>query len=105
MLTIGAVLSIGLFVSALSANQITAGVVTLIVAIMLMLVSMGTHIIRPTSELLRIARDVLGYVGILNHVEQFSRGVIDTRPLVYLLSVILLFLYGTIRAVESRRWR
>ena len=105
MLTIGAVLAIGLFVSALSANQITAGVVTLIVAIMLMLVSMGTNIIRPTSDFIRIVRDVLGYVGILNHVEQFSRGVIDTRPLVYLLTVIVLFLYGTIRAVESRRWR
>jgi ABC-2 type transport system permease protein len=106
MLTLGAVLSIGLFISSLASNQITAGVVTLIVAISLMTVSALTGSLKPgTSMFLKVARNVLNYLAILNHVEEFSKGVIDTRPLVYLLSVSFLFLFLTVRVIESRRWR
>lgn len=105
LLAAAAVLAIGIFISSLANSQITAGVVTLIVCIVLTLTSFFAPLIRGHDALARAARQGLGYVGLLNHVEQFSRGVIDTRPLVYLLSVTVFFLFLTIRAVESRRWR
>ncbi len=105
-LTLGAVISIGLLISSMASNQITAGVVTLIVACTLMMISAFSPILRPgASQFLGMVKDVMNYVGILNHVEEFSKGVIDTRPLVYLLSVMFGGLFLTVRVVESRRWR
>jgi ABC-2 type transport system permease protein len=39
------------------------------------------------------------------HLEQFARGVVDSRALVYYLSLTLFFLFLTWKVVESRRWR
>ena len=46
----------------------------------------------------------LEYIGIGKHYTSISRGVIDTRDLIYYASVIFLFLYLTARTVESRKW-
>jgi ABC-2 type transport system permease protein len=43
-------------------------------------------------------------LGINNHYVSMSRGVIDTRDVVYFLSLIALFLYGTRTVLESRKW-
>ena len=106
LLTVGAVMSIGLLISSMSSNQISAGVVTLIVACALMMVSAFAPIVRPAgNSFVAFLKDVMNYVGVLNHVEEFSKGVIDTRPLVYLLTVMAGGLFLTVRVVESRRWR
>jgi len=44
------------------------------------------------------------YLGLNKHFASIARGVIDTRDVVYYLSVIGLFIYLTIRSVESRKW-
>jgi ABC-2 type transport system permease protein len=53
-----------------------------------------------------------GYLGkvfqslsLMEHFENFTKGVIDTRDLVYCLSFIYFFLFLTKRQLESRRWR
>jgi ABC-2 type transport system permease protein len=46
----------------------------------------------------------LEYLGIGRHFSSISRGVIDSRDLIYYGSVIFLFLYLTARTVESRKW-
>ena len=48
---------------------------------------------------------VFQYLSLLDHYENFTRGVIDTRDLVYCLSFIYFFLFLTKRQLESRRWR
>jgi len=48
---------------------------------------------------------VLNYLSIVSHIESFSRGVIDTKDLVYYLSMIFLGLFLTSRSLESLRWR
>jgi ABC-2 type transport system permease protein len=105
LLTAGALLSIGLFISALANSQITAGVVTLIVSFGLMLTSFFSSSLKGDTAFVAIARRVLERVGLLEHVIEFAHGVIDLRPLVYLSSVAVFFLFLTVRAVESRRWR
>jgi ABC-2 type transport system permease protein len=48
---------------------------------------------------------VLNYLSITEHLNDFARGVIDTKHLVYYLSFIAFSLFLTVRAVDSERWR
>jgi ABC-2 type transport system permease protein len=48
---------------------------------------------------------VLAYVSFSHHFADFDRGIIDTRAIVYFLSVCALFLYLAIRSIETGRWQ
>ena len=50
-------------------------------------------------------REVLDYLGITNHLEDFTRGIIDTKHVVYYVSLITFSLFLTARSVDSERWR
>ena len=52
-----------------------------------------------------LVQEILGYVSILNHFDDFSKGVIDTSSLVVYLSFVFLGLFLTYRSIESWRWR
>ncbi|MBI2932464.1 MAG: ABC transporter permease [Planctomycetes bacterium] len=106
LLAIGAVLALGLCISAMCANQITAGVLTLIGALALIIMPLIGSLFPPhATGLVGIVQRVFEHVNLLGHMDSFSRGIVDARPAVYLLSVIFLFLFLTVRVVESRRWR
>ena len=45
------------------------------------------------------------FLGIDNHFENISRGVIDTRDVIYYLSVMAVCLLVATLSLESRRWR
>jgi ABC-2 type transport system permease protein len=94
-----ACLSLGLFASSLTENQIVAGVVAF--ALLLLFWIIGWLHGLGVGAL----GEVLTYMSLLNHYEKFTRGVIDTRDLVYCLSFIYFFLFLTKRQLESRRWR
>jgi ABC-2 type transport system permease protein len=44
------------------------------------------------------------WIGINSHYQSISRGVLDTRDLVYFISITLLFLWLTKTKLESRKW-
>jgi ABC-2 type transport system permease protein len=48
---------------------------------------------------------VLGCFDLFKQMRDFARGVMDTRPMVLLVSLTLFFLFLTLRVVESRRWK
>ena len=99
---LGAVMySIGLFISSLCANQITAGVITFAVAAMLALANLSANLFAETSPV----RAFLAYVDLMVNFGDFLKGVVDRTRLVYLLSLTFFFLFLTTRVVESRRWR
>jgi len=99
---VGAVMyAIGLFVSTLCSSQVTAGVITLAVALILVMSQMLGSILAEGS----FWREVLSYIDIPTNFGDFLRGVIDRTRLVYLGSVSVFFLFLTTRVVESRRWR
>jgi ABC-2 type transport system permease protein len=50
-------------------------------------------------------RTVLQYLSIGDHLEGFTRGLIDTKDLVYYVTGVALALFLTLRSLESKRWK
>lgn len=89
-------LAVGIFASSLTSNQIVAAVI-----------SGGILVILWISGLTAGASGIgqaLSYISMSYHFSYFSIGVIDTRDIIYYLSVIALFLYSAIRSIETSRW-
>ena len=49
-------------------------------------------------------REVVLYLTAVTHLDSFSRGVLEPKDLIYFLSIVVLGLYATHRAVEAHRW-
>ena len=97
LLHAGAALAVGLLGSSLSGNQVVAAVVG--IAILLLLDFVDRALVGGT------AGDVLNGFSLNLHIADFTRGVIDTENVVYFLSLAAVFLFLTIRSLETRRWR
>jgi len=95
----GCFISIGLLISSLTKNQITAGMVTFAVFLMLWVINWIGSFVGPTAQA------VLSHLSITDHFDDFARGVIDTKHLIYYLSFIAFGLFLTAKAVDSERWR
>ena len=95
----GCFLSLGLFISSLTRNQIVAGMVTFAVFLLFWVINWIASFTGPTMQV------VLNYLSITEHLNDFARGVIDTTHLVYYVSFIAFSLFLTVRAVDSERWR
>jgi ABC-2 type transport system permease protein len=95
----GCFLSLGLFVSSLTKNQIAAGMITFAVFLMFWVINWISSFTGPTMQ------TVLNYLSITEHLNDFTRGVVDTKHLVYYLSFIAFSLFLTVRSVDSERWR
>lgn len=92
--------SIGLFASSLADNQVVA----FIISFFLCLVAYKGF--ESVSGLFGLGRasTIVFNLGINAHYLSLSRGVIDTRDVVYFLSVIFIFLVFTRTVIESRKW-
>jgi len=95
----GALIALGIFISTLTENQIVAASVTFGAFLILWVIDLSAR-----SGGTRL-QEVLSYLSILNHFEDFSKGVIDTSSLVIYASFIFLGLFLTFRSIESLRWR
>lgn len=95
----GAIVSIGLLISSLTKNQIVAGVLTFAVVLLLWVINWMDEASGPT------ARAILTFLSITQHLDDFTRGIIDTRHVVYYLSFITFGLFLTAKSVDSERWR
>jgi ABC-2 type transport system permease protein len=99
MLQAGALLSLGLFISTTTKNQIIAGAVTFGTALLLWTMEwVGGYETATWAK-------VLSYISVIPHFESFARGVIDTKDVIYFLSLTFLGLFLTARSLESLRWR
>lgn len=96
----GAFLAIGIWVSSLTENQIVAFIIAVAVSFILMIA--GERIV--TMYLPSAFVGFVEYLGLNAHFNSIARGVIDTRDLIYYFSMILFFLYLTVRSVETRKW-
>jgi ABC-2 type transport system permease protein len=95
----GCFLSLGLFVSSLTKNQIVAGMITFAVFLLFWVINWIASFTGPTTQ------SVLYYLAITEHLNDFTKGVLDTKHLVYYLSFIAFSLFLTVRSVDSERWR
>jgi ABC-2 type transport system permease protein len=95
-------ISIGCFTSVLTTNQIIAAVVSFVAIAALFLVGLFQYVLLDVSSGMR---DALGYFSAIEHMGTYSRGVIDTRPIVFYLSMTAFMLTLTYQAFQSRKWR
>lgn len=94
-----AFLSVGLFISALTENQIVAFILSVTISFFLLMV--GSDLV--VSSLPKSLGPVADYLGLQNHFQSIARGVVDSRDVVYYVSVSLLFLVLNTFVVESSR--
>ena len=92
--------SVGLFVSATTDNQIISFIMTVIICFFLFI---GLESITSVGLLGSVDTFLLN-LGINGHYLSMSRGVLDTRDMVYFLSVILVFILLTRMILERRNW-
>jgi ABC-2 type transport system permease protein len=93
------VIAIGSFISSLTENQIIAGTVTFGISLLLYVIDASVR-----SSYSRVA-DVVQYLSILRHFEDFTKGVIDVGHLVFYISLITFCVFLTLRSIDSLRWR
>ncbi len=91
----GSFLAAGLFSSSLTENQIVAAVISF--GILLVFWIIGASSDAESS--------ILGYLSIINHLDNFTKGVIELKGVVYYLSFIFFGLFLTQVTLESERWR
>ena len=92
-------ISVGLLISSLTRNQIIAGAVSFGVFLLLWVIDWIGGSFGPAAE------KVVGYLSIVGHLDDFAKGVIDTKHLIFYLSFITFGLFLTAKAVDSERWR
>ena len=95
----GCFISVGLFISSLTKNQIVAGAATFGVFLLLWVVDWIGQSLGPTGE------SITKYLSMTEHLDDFVKGVIDTKHLVYYVSFITFGLFLTMRSVDAERWR
>ena len=95
----GSFLSVGLFISTLTKNQIVAFMATFAVFLFLWVVNWIGSFSGPTVDA------VTSYLSIIEHFDDFGKGVIDTTHVIYYLSLIAFGLFLTVKSVDSERWR
>ena len=96
-----AFVAIGLFASSISSNQIVSFIVA---ALMSAIAYLGFESVYNMG-ILGKADLFVKSLGMMHHYESVSRGVIDTRDVLYFLSVIALFLLATRIVLQSRKWK
>jgi len=92
-------ISVGLFISSTTKNQVVAGAATFAVLLLLWIINWSS------SNATGIWADVLNYLSVTSHFDDFGKGVIDTTHVVYYVSFIAFGLFLTLKSVDTERWR
>ncbi|MBI3662701.1 MAG: ABC transporter permease subunit [Acidobacteria bacterium] len=95
----GVLIALGGFLSSLTENQIVASMLTFGLFLILWVIDISA---RGSSSAMG---EVIQYISILRHYDDFTRGVIDTSSLLFYASLIVLGLFLTHRSVDALRWR
>jgi ABC-2 type transport system permease protein len=95
-------LSIGCFASVVTKNQIVAAIISFSAITLLFFLGLVQFVLLDVSSGMR---ELLGYFSAIEHMGTYSRGIIDTRPIVLYLSMTIVMLTLTYQAFQSRKWR
>jgi ABC-2 type transport system permease protein len=92
-------IAVGVFASSLTENQIVAAITTFGVLLIFWILGWSADYAGGT------AGKVLQFLSILEHNDSFSKGVLDTKDVLYYLNFTVLALFLTLRSLEARRWK
>lgn len=93
-------LSIGVLASAMTRNQIVAAIVSFALIAMVFMVVFLTNLVDDP-----LWQEVIGYITVAEHMEDFSKGIVDTRRVVFYLTTTLFFLWVAGRTLADKKWR
>ncbi len=92
-------LSLGVFTSSLTQNQIIAAVLSFGALLMLWVIGWTKSYVGSAMG------EVIDYISIIRHFDTFSKGILDSRDLLYYLIFTVFFLFLTLRQMAAYRWR
>jgi ABC-2 type transport system permease protein len=92
-------ISVGLLISCMTKDQVIAGVVGIMVLLFLWLVDIVT---RGGTDW---RSESIRYVTLFYHFDTFVKGLVDTRDIIFYLSLSAFFLFLSVRILEARKWR
>ena len=95
----GCYVAIGIFSSSLTDNQIIAAVISFGLTLFMWTIGWASQAVGAE------AGGVLQYLSLIDHLEHFLKGIIDSSDLVYYLSFMIFGLFLTHRVLDSYRWR
>jgi ABC-2 type transport system permease protein len=94
-----AFIAMGLFFSSLGENQIVAGILTFGFGLLFLIIGWVGPFVSPS-----VAK-IVSQLSILEHLDNFTKGVIDTNDIIYYLNFSIFFIFLSSRVLESNRWR
>jgi ABC-2 type transport system permease protein len=95
----GGFIATGLFISSLTANQMVAGAASFVVFLLLWIISWFADSAGPTLG------SILRYLSVTEHFDDFGKGVLDLKHIVFYLSFIAFGLFLATKSVDKDRWR
>jgi ABC-2 type transport system permease protein len=98
-------LSLGCFASAVSPSQMAAAMISFVLGVSLFSLGYLALKAKQNPATTQWQTQVLTSFSLFDQVEDFARGVLDTRAVMFYVSATLFFLFLTLRVVESRRWK
>ena len=94
----GLFIAIGIFASSLTQNQVVAAVFGFVLLLIFWIAGSAGPFL-PTG-----LSDIVKYLGVFEHYVDFSKGIIALDHVVYYVTGIILFLFLSVRSLESRTW-
>ena len=94
-----AFVSIGILASSLTENQIIAAAISFGALLLLWIIGWAESLVGPTLG------SIINYLSLLAHFDNFSKGILDSRDVLFYMLFIVLSLFATLRVLESRHWR
>ena len=91
--------SIGTFASSVTENQVISFIISVFIVLIFFLLDKVIYFM-PSS-----IQGIVQFLSVDFHLSNMSRGVIDSRNIIYFLSLITFFLFMTARVLEMRKWK
>jgi ABC-2 type transport system permease protein len=95
-------MSLGCFASSLTRSQMAAAMISFVLGTSLFALGFAAKALPFASD---GQSRLVSYFDLFNHMDNFARGVVDTRAVIFYVSTTFIFLFLTLRVVESRRWK
>jgi ABC-2 type transport system permease protein len=95
-------LSLGCLASSLSYSQMTAAMISFVLGVSLFSLA---YLAKATPVNEHWQTQTLAYFNLFDQMQDFARGALDTRAVIFYVTATFLFLFLTLRVVESRRWK
>jgi len=99
LLMSGCFISAGILASSLTKNQVIAAVLAFGFALFAWIIGWAAQSVGPGLG------EILEYLSLVSHLDNFLKGILDSSDIIYYLSIIAFFLFLAHRVLDSRRWR